>query len=882
VKPPARALAGNLIWSTDGGVWVLWRVHPFPYGYATAADRLAVHTRLRGLLIALPANSMLLSICEHIDAWDVVADMIDGVDLGDRAAWAAVSQATATELGRRDLYRRRYYLAAELAGIGHGRVGGWWAALRDAAADLTARLGMPPIGVDDEDLAARRQQARALEASLGVHCRLERVSVGEARWLYARALRRGGRDPALDAAWEPGPAQSARGGGVLAALCDAVVKEGGYRDDPGRPRHRRYVRIDAGDDVSYQTYLAIADMPREFVFPGGAGEWLFHLDRLAAPIDWCVRIRSVPNAEAQAKLRRQQRQLIGQVDEYDGEVTGTPPSLADAITAVDEQRASLAANPTEPELQATFVLSLAASDLATLEDQAAAVTALFEPHEYGIFRPTGGQAALLRSMLPGTTPAPVCRDYTQFLLPADLAAGAPFCATTVGDPRGSLLGFTVGAGTPSPVLFDPGYGPTVGRTASLAAVGTLGSGKSFLLKRLCWDTIARGGQIVTVDRTAIGEYARFATVVPGRTQIIRLAPNTQVCLDPLRTFAGDERVHVTLGFLSLLAGCSTQSEEGAALADAVHAVAHRPQARLADVVDELQRLAVTSQPPDLAARSLARRLDHFRRVGIGRIAFGDGAPVDLGADLTVFWAPHLALPDREALRHEHLAPRILPEEILGQALVYLVAAVGRRIVFSNPGRFGAALYDEAWVLLASPHGQRLVLEGIRDGRKHNGAIWLASQHPADLVAGELVDLLGPRFVFHQAPGAIAAATRFLGVPGSDDAAETLRHGLPTGRCLYRDVRDQVALIDIAPPVIASIRAAADTTPPEPDSLRGVVSAYRRPTELHTAHERRSTTPTGPTQRPTLTPAAVPPDAAPSRRRRRTPLAAGLAEQAKRP
>ena len=49
-----------------------------------------------------------------------------------------------------------------------------------------------------------------------------------------------------------------------------------------------------------------------------------------------------------------------------------------------------------------------------------------------------------------------------------------------------------------------------GRTASLAAVGALGSGKSYFLKRLCWDTIARGGQVVTVDRTSRGEYAAFA------------------------------------------------------------------------------------------------------------------------------------------------------------------------------------------------------------------------------------------------------------------------------------------------------------------------------------------------------------------------------------
>ena len=154
--------------------------------------------------------------------------------------------------------------------------------------------------------------------------------------------------------------------------------------------------------------------------------------------------------------------------------------------------------------------------------------------------------------------------------------------------------------------------------------------------------------------------------------------------------------------------------------------------------------------PDPAARSLARRLAHYRRSATGQLAFGDGETLSLDADLIVFWAPNLALPDRETLENEHRARMMLPEQVLGQALLYLVAAVGRQVVFRDPTRFAAALYDEAWALLASPHGQSLLIEGVRDGRKHNGAIWLASQHPNDFAIGELQDLLGSRFVFRQA------------------------------------------------------------------------------------------------------------------------------------
>jgi hypothetical protein len=859
VKPPARAIHGNLIWSTDGGVWAAWAVEPFPHGHTSAAAKLAVHARLRGLLIGLPPESLLLSVCERLDAWDVVADMLEGTE-PDHGRWGEVCAATAAQLTSAPLHRRRYYLAVALPAAGRT----WRERLRSASDGVTATFGTPPGPIARAERDARIREARAIEARLGVHVPLRRTTPGEVRWLYARSLQRALAEPPFDDTWEPTirPLQGARTTTpILVHLTDAVVREGGSRDDDERPRHRRYVRVDTTHGTTFQTALVVADMPHSWTFPGGGGEWLVHVDDLGIPIDWAVRVRSVPNAAAQSKVRRQHRQLVGQVDEYDGETTGAPPSLAEAIAAVDAQRAELSANPSEPELQATMILSLASTSLAELEDHASTVQALFEPHDYGIARPTGGQLALLRAMLPGSAAPPVCRDYTQFLLPADLAAGAPFCGPEIGDPNGLLLGTSLDAGVATPVLFDPTFGPSVGRTASLAAVGALGSGKSYFLKRLCWDTIARGGQVVTVDRTTRGEYAAFASVAPGTAQVVRLGADTDVCLDPLRTFAGEHRTTATLGFLSLLAGTSPHTEEGAALAEAVDAVAADPRGRLVDVLDVLQRMG-EGEPADPAARSLARRLAHYRRLGPGRIAFGDGAPLRLDADCIVFWAPNLALPDRDTLLNEHLSRQMLPEHVLGHALLYLVAAVGREVVFSDPRRFGAALYDEAWAVLASPHGQRLVLEGIRDGRKHNGAIWLASQHPHDLGSGELADLIGSRFVFRQATGATSAALEFLGASDSRDAEAALRTGLRTGQCLFRDVRDRIGLIQIAEPVLEDLRRAFDTTPGDHTAPVETGPAAQSPEEEPAPIDM---------QRHRMIEAR-----AAARRHRRTPLAAALA------
>lgn len=822
MKPPARSVVGNLVWSADGGgVWAVWRVAPLPHAHTSVGEKLSVHAQLRGLMMSLPADSMLLSICERLDPVDVVERIADGIDLEANPAWDAVCGVSAEWLGTVALRRRRYYVVAAL----NSGKPSWRSFLEDALGDVNAAFGLAPRGVPGQEVVQMQRQAKVLHQRLGQHGQLSPVTAGELCWIYARSLRREIDEPTFHSAWEPPipedldrarndleAAEGQRPRGVLAHLTDLVVKEGGFPDDEGRPRHRRYVRVDHSAGTAYQTVLALSDMPHYFRYPGGGGEWLYHVDRVGFPVDWCVRIRSVPNAEAQAKVRRKQRDLIGQVEEYDGEVTGAPPQLADAIRSIDTERAELGGNPAEPELQVTVLMSIAAPDLHELEERAGALQAMYEPEEYGVARPTGGQVALLRSMLPGTSPGAVCRDYTQFMLTRDLAAGAPFCGSDVGDPQGLLLGVSLDDANGTPVLFDPAYGPQVNASPSLAAVGRLGSGKSYFLKRLCWDTVARGGQVVTIDRTHSGEYARLGAAMPGRVQVVHLEANADTRLDPLTTFVGDQRATVTLGFLSLLAGCSAHSEEGAALAEAVDEVVENPQARLIDVLDCLARMGDNPKQPDAAARGLARRLRHYAHSPTGQLAFGAGQGLTLDADFIVFWAPNLTLPDRETLTSDSASRLMLPEQVLGQALLYLVAAVGRQVVFRDPTRFAAALYDEAWALLASPHGQNLLIEGVRDGRKHNGAIWLASQHPNDFAVSELADLLGSKFIFRQARQAIQASLEFLGADDSMAAAATLEQGLETGVCFYRDVRDRVGLIQVLPPALPELDEVFNTAP----------------------------------------------------------------------
>jgi len=386
----------------------------------------------------------------------------------------------------------------------------------------------------------------------------------------------------------------------------------------------------------------------------------------------------------------------------------------------------------------------------------------------------------------------VAKDYTQFLLPRDLAAGMPFTGAGLGDPRGMLLGHTLDGGTFQPVLIDPAWGPATNRSGSVGIFGGLGYGKSQTAKIMAYGALARGYQVVIVDRTVMGEYVRFSEVTPGTTQVVLLDASAKVSVDPMRVFRGAERARRTISFLTLLTGTSPTELEGMELAKAVREAAEDPAAGMRAVLDALARRA-----NDEHARVVLRKVEGFAEGDTAHLVFGDADPVTLDADCIVFHTPGLNLPAKHQLESEYLAKRMLPEQVFSQAMLYLVAAVSRSVIFTDRERFGVQLLDEASFLLASPQGMDLVLEGIRDGRKHNAAIWIMSQHPNDLLDDRLSDLLGVKMAFRQPRGAAGAALRFMEVDDQDQATlELVTNELDTGQCLLRDLEGRVGLVQV--------------------------------------------------------------------------------------
>lgn len=801
---PLRAITGHLVWGEDGAAWAVYEVEPFGYPHRSARDARDVHARTTAALLGLPDHSLILSVASAVSAGELEKRIRGRTSPGSALGWAAVTRRTAQRLASEGVFERRWFLALRLDESDGGRR--WRDRLRAAASAVESAFGAPPPTPGPGRTRAALAAARSVADRLSQQLRLRPLGAGQVRWLFQRAVLRGLVDPPMPDGEGPDRVS------VVRLDRDAVYFEGGRRSDPDRPRHWRYLTVEHPDHgVAHQAFSCLAEMPESWTFPYGSGEWLWHLDdQLPFPVDWAVRIERVDNQTARRRALRAKRNLVGQLTEPGGDPAGPATTLAAAADAVDEHRARLESNPALPAFRATTTVAVAHRDLAEVERRVGLLEGAFRAAEFNFYRPTGAQLACFTSMLPGDRVSPVVREYAQDLLPDGLASAMPFAGSGVGDPEGMLLGYSLDSPYPRPVLFDPAHGPRdLNRSGSLAAVGELGSGKSFLAKTLAYHTVAMGGQVVAVDRTEGGEYGQLADVMIGASQVVEISADAEVGLDPFCVFDSDElRLRYGVGFITLLTATPPGSVAGArcyraaqhVLADAV---ASGRQPRLRDVVTVLK-------DDGGPAGEVADKLQALADLSYGRLVFDDVGPaVGLDGDYVCFHIPGLRLPRTTTPREEQL-----PEELLGQAILYLVTAFSRRLLFRDTTRFAALLLDEAHAVTSNAQGRELVLDLIRDGRKHFAAVWAFSQLPGDLTGGDgegIGALLGYRMVFRQSRQTAGEALAFVGSDDRDANLDTVG-ALGTGECLMRDPTGRLGLVRVAVPDDLTVVAAFSTTP----------------------------------------------------------------------
>ncbi|MEU6175887.1 ATP-binding protein [Streptantibioticus parmotrematis] len=853
MRLPVRHIAGNVIWSTTGSCWGIWRVEGASSAHASLATKKRRLATIEALVKSLSGEAMLLSLCPQIDPASVVETMTAGVDLEHPGSerYVELSLRVLDQLDCLELTGRTDWLAVPLP-VTRGQ------ALRQAVAaarsDVTVQLGLIPAPVPAQEEVAQLEAAQRMAAAWPSGLRLRPAREAEILWMYAHAARRGVPvEPLLPSAGAP--CEVLGRGRSVAALGEVVLAEGarpaadgdgdGGRDGARQRRGaggragfgRRWLRVSTEWGDSYQALLALSEMPRAFRWPGS--ELLASLDEHGMPVDWVVRLKVTPGRIAEAKSRRQARELAAQPEQYGADPAGVPDSVDEDTEDLREYRAKLTASQTEVEASVMTAMCVWGTTPEEAVARAEQLAQHYQGSEYTLTRPVGRQEDLWYGMLPGARTPKVMTGYRQILLGRDFAMSGPFASTALGDEHGPLYGLQLSGGGLRPVFVDWTRGPDQAASASAAFIGEVGGGKSTALKAAVYSILAAGhrvgqpasrGRAVIVDRTPQQEWVRFARACPGTTQVVGVDRHAAVSLDPLRAFTSPEEAQrFTESFLTLLLGINPMDEQGIALSEAIEEVLAGPAPSMRALVEEL----TARGPEDPMAQSLARKLASHQRKDLSRAIFDPALPVvdTAAADAIVFAVSNLALPKKAELEGARL-DRMEYEKVFGRAALYLIAAISRKVCFENPAEYCAAVWDECWWLTSSPEGLELLLELVRDGRKHNAGV-LAASHDADDIGPEASEqgrvvrgLFRRRFLFRQSDDELARrGLKFMGLPPNDEDLVTRvttglsplmedgeAQALRAGECLHRDLLGRIGGMQVLIPADPDVAAAIHSDP----------------------------------------------------------------------
>nr|WP_206328430.1 ATP-binding protein [Streptomyces sp. S3(2020)] len=772
-----RHIAGHLVWSAQGSVWALYRLHPGPDAcgqveesvqgtHVSAAARDEQLAKITHMVRSLSGTPRLFGLAAQVDPGEIALKMIEGIEPAGTAPgadhpWVQSVEATLDLLDDQEMHRRTLWLAiplqSETAGLPVA------ASLSAAWAELAALLGMRPAPVARSEVRAYREQASRVEAALAGGIAFRPACPAEVVWVIQHAVHRGVVEPLLAQAEASGLYGGHLHDGVLrspsyADLGQVRLQEGGIDpqlDDVGdlkstgritrsgrtawwrtkgtSPLRRRWLQVESDAGTGYQAHLALAECPP--AVSQDAADLFAQLESLDFPVDYTIDLTLVPAEKARAQVQRKKNELIDQADQYDARPTGMPASLSEAARDLGELDARLSRTSVEVEVQSVTVLTVWGPTAAVCDSRARALAALLSGADYRAVHPAGLQEALFTLGLPATVRPGLVREFTQHQVSEDWALSGAFTTGEVGDPNGMFLGIDLDCGTTRPVMINVADAPKQDASASMGIVGDLGAGKSVLQKLIAEAVWARGGCAICIDRTPVREWATFArTATGGRVQIIDAA-RAEVSIDPLRMFTGPEGRHYALSYLTLQLGIGPMSTSGEVLHHAVeHAAAgHSPSMhRVVEVLEELA--AGEAGRRQDAAATLAGLIQVVASNPLAAMVFDPALPpVQLDAssahDMIVITTTGLKLPPKAAFANPEVLHQQPLEALIGRAVLYLIAAIARQTAFEDPRRFTSVVLDELYWLTSSAEGTALVHEILHDGRKH-GAGLLAGSHDA--------------------------------------------------------------------------------------------------------------------------------------------------------
>lgn len=565
--------------------------------------------------------------------------------------------------------------------------------------------------------------------------------------------------------------------------------------------YKRYLEIESSKGISYQSFAGISfidDLP----FPGG--EWIYYLKTLDFQVEWCIRLKLLDSDKTKTAVRNQKQKVDSQIDH-----TAKVADVPDSYYKAEYEGRKIENEVSENGFSFTFskfILCVSAQDDTTLRTRQEELKQYMKRFDAEIHYPIEDQLDLFYEMLPGSR-----QLNNNFIhkLPTETVAGYMFNATEeIGDEIGGIIGST--GVLKKPVSVDLRKASQLDKSPSIASFGTLGGGKSLLMKLFALYTALFGGQSLIIDpkRENRPWYLELPWIKPYyETLELDGSDEYMGALDPFMVYdiagktgkekevAKREAYQTASSILSYLMGVSADDDMALAISGACAYARDHERPSMTKVLEYCDVAHENPENVDLVAefRKLRLHLKNVQAMKISSLLFGDGIAkntISMTKPITVLQIQGLILPDQKKDRKNYTK-----EEIASMGIAISLISIIRNFAFGDRTIFKFIGFDEKWFLERIPEGEQLIDEVIRQGRTLNTGMHLIDQNATGLKT-ELRNNIGLKFVYRTPDEDQAkSALNFLDLEHTKENVELVRN-MPERHVLMKDLNNHIGLVNV--------------------------------------------------------------------------------------
>ncbi|MFS0883082.1 ATP-binding protein [Metabacillus niabensis] len=758
---PILYIEDNRLFDTKGNAYAIYKIDSVPYAYQPNNTRRAIiHNLVRGITSNLTGEFLILLLTKQWSPEQILGKMNT---ISKHEIWRNHQKEVAKNLqyflpfNRENLIvvplgKKKFNIDLEQENV-KDFFKQFLAGIKDVKESITPSQETIPL----DRLERARRESEEIRTKLSSIGRVTKAKIADIEWWLKRSYFRGLQEPKNVLPMElPYQVTSESGRSILRPTRSIYMS---LSDISGKEKATRMEFSHPDGSTSYQTFFTTANILRQPIpedDPTGF-EWIYGiLEQNNFPIDCALHLRIDPPNVALSSVKDKKKIAKAQFDEWDEAGEDIPIELEEDLDTVDQLEQKLRAK--NPLVFAKIIFGIGADSLDLLRERSTQFKNSASTFHTVVQAPSD-MKRMFQAFYPFGESLPKTWE-----IPMDvgvLGAGVPFGSKSLGDPFGFWLGRL---STGRPVWMDPRRpAQELNSTNAIMIVGTLGSGKSYLMKYLSSMILSWGAKGFLIDPK--GDTLPMANM-PFSVKVLNFTAQSDTAFSPFRIGGLQDSRAV----IEILFNTQDSEERQVLLNEALEEVFKSEKWDMYTFYEILKQNYSKEQDPikKKEINLVAQRVRLMQQHEIGKMFFGrDTGEEAFKDDFVIAITRGLPLPDKTTPKE-----RWTENERYAGAIMYSVATLGLRNLMSFPRSVLKYLaIDESWVLRRFEQGTKLLNEALRFSRSENLIPIIASQNATDFVAREneedLTGLFAWKFMLHlESESQVEASLKILGMTDS--------------------------------------------------------------------------------------------------------------------